>query len=261
VILRSTDIAGALRARQRRAVPRQRQRGFIMNPFAMAPSGDTLWSSVGLLLHFDGTNGSTTVTDSGPLGKTVARSGSSGSISTSQSVFGGSSWQGGANTVVNVSTPYASGSSLQSSNWTFECRYRRTSTSQQHVLLDTNNSGTNNTGWAIYVETTGSLNLYSGSQGVNYGGFGAMTTNTWYALRVVWNGATLYFFIDGTLVGSNVSATFNNTFGGSFALFNNSSATTQSLQGFVDELRWTKAVRSTASYTVLGTAFGPSVVG
>ena len=61
---------------------------------ASAASGggatDPYFSNVSLLLHGDGTNGSTTIIDSSPLPKTVTAFGNA-QISTAQSKFGGSS--------------------------------------------------------------------------------------------------------------------------------------------------------------------------
>lgn len=56
----------------------------------VAPSTDTYFSNVSILLHGDGTNNSTTFTDSGPSPKTITRVGNT-IISTSQSKFGGAS--------------------------------------------------------------------------------------------------------------------------------------------------------------------------
>jgi hypothetical protein len=51
---------------------------------------DPQFGSVSLLLHGDGTNGSTTITDNSPTPKTVTAVGNA-QISTAQSKFGGAS--------------------------------------------------------------------------------------------------------------------------------------------------------------------------
>jgi len=51
---------------------------------------DTYYSNVSLLLHCDGSNGSTTFTDNSPSPKTVTANGNA-SVSTAQSKFGGAS--------------------------------------------------------------------------------------------------------------------------------------------------------------------------
>lgn len=57
---------------------------------AWPTTGDPYWLNVSLLLHMDGSNGSTTFADSSPAPKTVTRSGNA-VISTAQSKFGGAS--------------------------------------------------------------------------------------------------------------------------------------------------------------------------
>ena len=52
--------------------------------------GDDYYNSCSLLMHFNGTNGSTTFTDNGPSPKTVT-SNNGAAISTAQSKFGGAS--------------------------------------------------------------------------------------------------------------------------------------------------------------------------
>lgn len=84
MITRSTDIKSALRSRQR---------GFLLNPYRLGAGGggvDPYYSNVSLLLHADGTNGSTTFTDNSPTPKTVTAYGNA-QISTAQSKFGGAS--------------------------------------------------------------------------------------------------------------------------------------------------------------------------
>ena len=63
-----------------------------INPYRFAAAGppDPDFANVSLLLHGDGTNGSTTIVDSSSSSKTVTAVGDA-QISTAQSKFGGSS--------------------------------------------------------------------------------------------------------------------------------------------------------------------------
>jgi len=82
VIYRSTNIRGAFR---------QRQRGFIINPFRFGGGGgggDPYWDDVAELMPFNGPNSSTTFTSQ--KGRSWTRTGS-GTISTARSKFGGAS--------------------------------------------------------------------------------------------------------------------------------------------------------------------------
>lgn len=69
---------------------RRTQRGFIINPFrfSSAPATDPNFSNVTLLAHFNGSNGSTSFTDSSPLAQTLTANGNA-QLSTSDSKFGG----------------------------------------------------------------------------------------------------------------------------------------------------------------------------
>lgn len=248
MIDRSTNIRSALRSRQR---------GFMLNPYRFGTaSGDPYFANVGFLLHFDSPVGANNPPDSGPRNKTFTRGGTgAGSMSTAQSVFGGASWTA-PTTVGSLTTPQdttyitASGSTP----WTWECRYRPDAFGAAKVLFDCNNSSSNTTGWQIYVGTDGKLYIYSGPQALSYGGYGtAMSTVTWYALRITWDGTTLYFFKDGVLLGSTTG--FTNVWGNSVNIAN-SSFVSQGMTGYMDECRWTKGVaRSTATYTVDVAAF------
>lgn len=91
MISRSTDVRRALRARQR---------GFLLNPFRFdsggsGGGGDPHFANVVLLLHGQGADGSTTITDSSSYGKTVTANGTA-AIDTGQFLFGSSSLYSGA---------------------------------------------------------------------------------------------------------------------------------------------------------------------
>lgn len=85
MIERSTNIQSALRSRQR---------GFLLNPFRFGggtpPGGDPHWANVVMLLHCDGANGSTTITDSSASAKAVSANGGA-SLSTSSPLYGSAS--------------------------------------------------------------------------------------------------------------------------------------------------------------------------
>lgn len=235
-------------------------------PFPHGPpaeQGDPHWFNVGFLLHFDGPNASTTITDSGPRSRTFTRSGSGGTaeISTSQSVFGGSSWRHASSTRY-VSTPadatYITASG--STPWTLEFRARFDNFSAARVLFDNNDSSSNTTGWSPFIGADGKMWLWSGPQAISYGGHGsAMSTGTWYALAITWDGTTLRFFRDGVLQGTNTG--FTNVWGNSVFLWN-STYLNQGCTGYFDEVRYTKGIaRYTANYTIASEQFphGPPI--
>jgi hypothetical protein len=87
------------------------------------------------------------------------------------------------------------------------------------------------------------LSMYNGeSRAASF----ATSANTWYALRWARSGSTIYFFADGTLLGTGtLTGSFDFSGGAIGNLFGFGI-----LNGFVDELRLTTVCRSTANYTV-----------
>ena len=202
---------------------------------------DPYFSNVSLLLHFEGANGSATFTDSGPLGLTVTRSNSSGVISTETAAIGGSSFKTGTS---QLSLPTNSALTLDG-DFTIEWRARHDNLSgkQQYFM---NLSGTN-----VQIAYQGGLFFYP----PNVSRTLSLTANTWAALAAARSGNTLYWFKDGTLLGSVTDTTNYNLSGGSISYIN----TSENMEGFLDEIRITKGIcRYTTSYTVRTTAFPDS---
>lgn len=219
--------------------------------FGGSNASDPFYSSVGLLLHCDGVNGGTSFPDSGPFGIVVTPS--NVTTSTALSVFGTASATGSvAGSVLTIAQDATHITASGTTPWTWEERFYTTSLAAAQVLFDNNNVSSNSTGWQIYIGTDGRLNVYSGTQATGYGGVGtAVVINTWYALRVTWDGTKLYFFINGVLQNAGGTTGFNNTWGTAGTFIMNSRFINQRHVGNMDELRWTKNVcRSTANYTV-----------
>lgn len=196
---------------------------------------DPFFANVVLLLHFDGANGSTTITDSSSFAKTVTAFGT-GAISTSQSMAGGSAYLGGTAGYLGCSLG-ADGSM----------------TGDFCVELFARDGGND----AVLCAAAGAL-LYNDSFD-SYGGASlAITTNsstgTWHHLAITRSGSTMRAFYDGALMSS---ATYSGTVDlsslefGRFTPNNNLKWT-----GFFDEIRVTKGqARYTAGFTVPAVPF------
>src|SRR6266576_3524154 len=76
----------------------------IVGVLGSRPGHDPSFSSVVQLAHFNGTNGSQVYTNSCPRGNTITAGGGSNSISTAQSLFGGSSLRIDTNAIVNAAS-------------------------------------------------------------------------------------------------------------------------------------------------------------
>ncbi len=73
---------------------REKQRGFIINPYAYPPPGDPYWANVVLLCHMDQANIAPTVLDSSTYNRTIntGTGGGPGHITTSIAKFGTASY-------------------------------------------------------------------------------------------------------------------------------------------------------------------------
>jgi hypothetical protein len=206
--------------------------------------------NVSLLLHGDGTNGSTTIIDSSPTPKTVTAFGNA-QISTAQSKFGGASIAfDGAGDYLTL--PTSANFQFGTGNFTVDGWVRvNTVTSkangvfQQGTTLfpqSTTNSvalGTQNNNWQIYAKNVQSVSV------------AALAVNTWYFFALVRNGTTTSLYVDGTSV-IQVTADSTDYTGqtlGVGSIFGTSAFNT-TMDGYIDDLRITKGVaRYTANFT------------
>jgi hypothetical protein len=165
---------------------------------------DPNYSSVVLLLHGDGTNGSTTITDNSPTPKTVTAVGDT-QISTAQSVFaGGSSIRldgSGDYITVPSSTDFAFGTG----DFTLEffVRFNVLQTVNSN-MVHTNING----GFAIYqTPTAGSWQIARSGIASELAFSWSPVISTWYHFAVSRTSGTMKVFIDGVQVASGASAT------------------------------------------------------
>lgn len=228
----------------------------IMAAFsALSGASDPDFASVTLLLHGDGTNGSTTFTDSSSVPKTVTVSGST--ISTSSPKFGTGSMQhsGGY-----AEIPYGTGAVKLTtvSDFTIEFWMRASgaqSSSQSGIWQQDTGSG-GYTGLLISANTarqvqfTGSADLASWTHLLQT--IGTYMDNVWHHVAVTRSGSTLRGFFDGVktleisapTLGSNTATSWTGKY------------ETYPFTGFIDDLRLTKGVcRYTASFTPPTVAF------
>ena len=225
-------------------------------------AGDANYNSVSLLLHCDGSNGSTTFTDSSTTPKTVTASGGA-QISTSQSKFGGASalFDGNGD---YLSVTYNSALSLISGDFTIEAfiYVNATTAGSMSVLSKDGVAGTSYSQYALQVTSAGKLSAFLGNgngvspTGTNYTGATTITTGAWHHVAIVKTGSTFKGFLDGTEEWSSSAATM---YEGSKALvigYETGQPSTTYFNGRIDELRITKGVaRYTGNFTPPAAAF------
>lgn len=200
---------------------------------------DPVFNNISLLLHGNGTNGSTTITDSSPTPKTVTAVGNA-QISTAQSKFGGSSialdGTGDRLTIPSISIATAEDFALE----TFLYKTARDDSGYSNIFAS---SGGAQIGYDF--TTNGSIFMYiAGGFAVSATGT-AVPTNSWSHVAYTRQGSTYRVFVDGVLqgTGTGTSAFSIDTLG-------SSNGGSQDVNGYIDELRITKGVaRYTSNFT------------
>jgi hypothetical protein len=220
----------------------------IVRPGYLA-EGDPSFSNVSLLLHGNGTNGSTTITDSGPSPKTVTAF-DGAQISTAQSKFGGSSilFDGNNDYILPAASDDFAFGALP---FTVECWvYLNGASASSRCIWGFGPSDTNS--FELFSDYIGNtkitFHIYGGSSIV------APTTlnNQWVHVAVVREGIgslQTKMYINGVIAGS---ATFssdspirNMSIGRGYFNVN-----TAYFNGWVDDFRVTKGIaRYTANFT------------
>lgn len=217
------------------------------------------FSNGGFLLHFNGANGRLSAPDSSPNKVPFTwTAGGSMQISTTQSVYGSSSLRTGS-TSGRLATPRNDSTitALSTQPWTLKFLIWIPSVGSTQVVFDTNTVSTNNTGWIVYIDTDGKLKIYSGTNATVYGGYGsALTASTWNACAITFDGSSLRFFVNGSLLGT--ASGFPNTWGENVYVGNGAS-NNQSYVSYIDELLWLpNTCQHTATYVVESVPFVPA---
>jgi hypothetical protein len=223
---------------------------------------DPNFSSVSLLLHMDGSNGSTSFVDSSANAFTVTAVGNA-QISTAQSKFGGSSalFDG---TGDYLSIPDSNAFSFGSDAFTIEAWVYYVATTGSFAIASQRASTTSNASWSLsllssnngptFSYSTSGTSLTTFAKTFSFSG----NVNGWHHFAVCRSGNTLYFFADGTSLGTSalVSTPFYDSTAPVLVGATNSASPTSFMNGYIEELRITKGVaRYTANFTVPSQAF------
>lgn len=226
--------------------------GAVSSIIGRKSGGDPLFTSVPLLLHFDGADGSVTFTDSSADARTVTRN--FATISTAQSLFGGSSGLfSGGNSWLRLPAA-TSRFSMNGKDYTIDLAFRPTALAD-YCLLNHRNS-TSGIGWQIWTAPSGAIYIQGDGGSSLTTAASAYAAGVWNRLRISKVGGTVYIFVGGTFLVSGAVTIGNSSsellgigrreVAGSFFYYD----------GYMDELRLTEGVaRSTANYTLDATAF------
>jgi hypothetical protein len=221
-------------------------------------NSDLYSNNVSLLLHGDGANGSTTITDSSQTQRMVTAVGNA-QISTAQSRFGGASiaFDGSGDRLT-----LASGSDWNFSNGphTFECWFRLNTLPNTGNNLRLAMAGPNDSlSSFVFLLITSTGIVAAGVPSYLATGLAhpsTVITNTWYHYACVLNGASSAMYLDGAgAFGAMTMPTSSNT-NQLFIGFDTVGTVNFNLNGYIDDLRITKGIaRYTASFTPPTTPF------
>lgn len=212
--------------------------------FPDSSPSDPDFSSVKLLLHCEGSNGSTTVTDSSSGARTATVNGNA-QISTAQFKYGSASLLfDGAGDYVTFPTSsdfdFAGGFDITIELWMYP-----TSFSKLQGLIG-NRPAAGGGGWQLYLNTTGTISVdaWDGTPTDNMSitTASAVTLNAWnhVALQVNATQSRGYIFLNGTLAATVLRGTV--TAGSTLHIGRDAANTARDYIGYLDEIRITKGV-------------------
>lgn len=256
-----------------RAAERQQQAA----AWPLPPSTDPQFNEVVLLLHMDGSDGSTTFTDSSSYARTATVNGNA-QIDTAQSKYGGAaglfsgvqSGSGSSEVADCVIFSDSADYSMGSSDWTMEVWVRQTSNAENMEIASHRDAGGSQPFWLFRLNTDGTVRFYflnSGSQLItDVTTTNSISLNTWHHVAVVRSSGSVAIYIDGVASGSgtNLSTAYEDP-AGDFALGVGTDAATAAsgwggpYVGHIDEFRWTiGTARYTSNFTPPTEAFPDS---
>lgn len=211
---------------------------------AGVPTGGDL--DVTLLLHGNGTNGSTTFTDSSLSPFTVTGSGNA-QISTVVKKYGtGSMAFDGTGDYLTVAS--SSGNDAFSGDFTFECWYYSTESIGNFAGIFSNASFNSGSEFTVLHKKGQSLILRVDSSTITPADLSNLANNTWYHIAVTREANSVRYFLNGvasstiTTLSTSVNGNYNWTIGGAYP----TDPTINAAKGYIDDLR---IVKGTALYT------------
>lgn len=218
---------------------------------------DLYRSNVVAQLAGEGSNGSTTITDSSSLAANWTAVGTA-SVSTAQFKFGSSSLifggQGNYITPTNTSD-YAFPSDFTVEMWLFPT----TLGSNNRIIYDCRPELTNGAYMNLYISPTTNALIFSTQSADRITGSTALTLNSWQHVALCRSGTNTRLFLNGTQEGSTYSDTnsYLSATAGRPRIGNNAFiSNANNFIGHIDDIRITKGVaRYTANFTPPTSAF------
>ncbi|MBT9513257.1 MAG: LamG domain-containing protein [Acidovorax sp.] len=217
-------------------------------------AGDAFYGSVGLLLHGDGANESTTFTDSSNVPKLVTAFGNA-QISTAQSLFGGASMLfDGSGDYLNLAN--SADFSFGTGDFCIEFSTWRSSNKGDCIVVHNTADASATAGWWVNFSSDNFV-VYNNSSLIISVASASLAGAAWKRWAVSRSGTTVRVFRDGVRIGeSTSSASFDSSLGLQVGGHTSFGGFDPWFNGYIDELRITKGqARRVADYTPDAQAF------
>lgn len=214
---------------------------------------DPYFADVVLLLHGEGTDGSTTIVDSSSYDHTLTQSGTV-SVDTAQGEFPGGSVDFSSGHLVGTGAKF----DFNNDSFTFEAWIRTPSLSAEQSIFGSDTSDDSQGSFTLYIVTNGQLVFFTANEFGNHPiGVGtppaAIVTDEWMFVSLTQSASSLtadtYIHVNGMLLGSN-SGAYNGSFG--FLIKAGDYQSRQPFPGWMQEYRVTVGVAryTAANYAV-----------
>jgi hypothetical protein len=227
----------------------KRRMGLAMSPLTHNPRNvDPYISSVKFLGHFDGSDASTTFTDSSSSAHAITANGNA-QLDTAQFKFGSASLLLDGTDDYAKCVDSADFNMQTAGDWTVEAWIRPNTVTGVHAILHFNHElSATNRGLHVYTNGT-AVNVDNGVTASGLSG-GTVSTGVWYHVAVTRLSGTIYVWLDGTQIDTEAAQDYGD--GDSVLLIGRHSESTDGLyfNGWIDDVRVTKGVaRYTANFT------------
>ena len=215
----------------------------------MSATGDPSYASVTALLAGDGSNNSTTITDSSSLASNWTASGNA-KLSTATKKYGTASISFDASASTRITASAATSNfAFGTSAFTIEFWLYLNNTASNMTIIDFRPTTTSGIYPVVYVKSGGTPAFNVNEVDLITGG-STLAASTWYHIAVSRTGTSTRLFINGTQTGSTYSDSNSYLCGTSRPLIGASGYDlTPNFSGFLDDVRITKSVgRYTTSF-------------
>ncbi len=226
----------------------------------VSPKKDPSFSAVTLLLHADGADASTVVTDSSGTPKTGVVAGAA-KLSTAQYKFGTSSFT--LSSGDSIQFPANAAFDMTAGDFTAEAWVRPSATGATQRIMLPQNGGSTNGNYSYILELDSSLQfrgnvVYGGGAGQNTFVPSGITlaAGTWNHVALVRSGTTYRAYVNGVGGTATTIGTINSTGATTYFTVGKDRVNGLPFVGQIDEVRLTNGVaRYTANFTVPTTPF------